>query len=92
MVKKNKEYCTTSIVAGSSIFDKELFKNAVIEEADYTIGIDTFDKDALAYCLTRTINGSTEVLLSKVMHDKIKFTQECENIANYFNANIIKAE
>ena len=41
------------------------------------------------YCLCRKISNCTEILLSKKLKDKKEFYNEVENIAEYFNADII---
>ena len=54
------------------------------------ISISTTDKKCLTYCLARDINGIFEVLLSKSMTDDSDFEEEVENLAKYFNAEIVK--
>jgi len=58
----------------------------------YAIGVDTYDKDNLAYCLTRKIGDTIEVLLSKVSREETEFKQEVENLAKYFEADIFESE
>ncbi len=72
------------------LFDKKLFKNINTVNQKYHIGIDTYDKDNLAYCLTRTIDKVTEVLLLKRMKDETAFNEEVDNLAKYFNAKKIR--
>jgi hypothetical protein len=65
--------------------DKEIIQNPY-----YIIGLDTsYDKDSFSYCLFRKVNGITEILLSKTMRDQNEFNQEVNNLAKYFNYNII---
>ena len=70
---------------------------AVIEEftnsklsLDHVIGVDTYDKEAMAYSLIRrTVNGE-EILLSKVMRNEADFKEEVNNLAKYFNAIFVE--
>jgi len=54
----------------------------------YVIGIDAYDKDALAYCLGRRLNGEFDVILAKTMRNENEFKKEVANLAKYFNADI----
>lgn len=95
MSTDNKEtetkQCTIPSVSGSFIFDKDLIEKAMtVNKPYYTLGVDTYDKNNLAYCLTRKIDGVIEVLLSKTMRDEIEFKQEVETLAGFFNADIFK--
>ena len=69
----------------SYLFDEELLENRRVE-CNYYMGIDNYDKNNPAYCLTRMLNGVAEVLLCKVVHGEKEFNEEVNNIAKYFNA------
>lgn len=56
----------------------------------YVIGVDSLDKNACAYCLTREVDGKIDVLLTKRMRNEAAFNEEVENLSKYFNAAIIK--
>lgn len=75
-------------VSGSFLFDKALLKKATIKP-EYVMGVDTYDKDALAYCFGRKVDGVFEIMLSKTMRDEKEFKQEVENLAKYFNAVVL---
>jgi hypothetical protein len=88
---KNTEtkQCTIPIVSGSFIFDKDLIEKAMTADKPYyAMGVDTYDKGNLAYCLTRKIDGVIEVLLSKTMRDETEFKQEVETLAKCFEADV----
>ena len=55
------------------------------------MGVDTYDKDALAYCFGRKVDGVFEIMLSKTMRDEKEFKQEVENLAKYFNADVFRS-
>lgn len=75
----------------SKIFDVNTVKeNLEFSKPTYMIGVDNTDKRYLSYCLARDINGIFEVLLSKSMTDDSDFEEEVENLAKYFNAEIVK--
>ena len=74
------------------MFDKELIEKAITTDKPYyAIGVDTYDKDNLAYCLTRKIGDTIEVLLSKVSREETEFRQEVENLAKYFEAEVFES-
>ena len=75
-------------VSGSFLFDKALLDKATIKQPKYVMGVDTYDKDTLAYCLSRKVDGVIEILLCKKMRDEKEFKQEVENLAKYFNADV----
>ena len=97
-MKKDKEIKTTNIdkqkqYNSSFLFDKELIEKAMItDKPHYAIGIDTSDKDNLAYCLTRKIGDTIEVLLCKISRKETEFRQEVENLAKYFEADIFESK
>jgi len=72
----------------SYLFDKSLLEKATIKQPYYAMGVDTHDKNVLAYCLIRKINGVVDFLLCKTMHDENEFKQEVENLVKYFNADV----
>lgn len=61
-----------------------------IKEPEYTLGIDTYDKENLSYCLGRTIDGVFEVIATKTMRYEAQFKEEIENLAKYFNVTIVE--
>ena len=65
-------------------------KNTTTTKPYYALGVDTYDKNSLAYCLTRKIDGNIEILLCKKMKDEIEFEQEVKNLAKYFNADTFR--
>ena len=73
-----------------NIFDIDKINDITIKQPEYIIGVDTYDKDAIAYCLSRKVDGVFEMLLCKTMIDEKEFKQEVENLAKYFNAYIVK--
>ena len=77
-------------VSGSFLFDKALLEKATIKQPEYVIGVDTYDKDVLAYCFGRKVDGVFKIMLSKTMRDEKEFKQEVENLSKYFNATIYK--
>lgn len=90
---KNNENAQLGIgaVSGSFLFDKTMLEKATIKQPEYLIGIDTYDKDALAYCFGRKVDGVFEIMLAKTMRDENEFKQEVENLAKYFNADIFSS-
>jgi hypothetical protein len=78
-------------VSGSFLFDKSLLEKATIKHPYYAMGVDTYDKDALAYCLSRKVDGVIEILLCKTLRDEKEFKQEVENLAKYFNADVFRS-
>lgn len=79
-------------VSGGFLFDKDLIKKAMTAEKPYyAIGVDTYDKGILAYCLTRKIDDVIEVLLYKTMRDETEFKQEVEILARSFEADVFKS-
>ena len=83
--EQKPQSCQTD-VCGSFLFDKALLEKAIIKQPEYVIGVDTYDKDALAYCFGRKVDGVFEIMLSKTMRDEKEFKQEVENLAKHFNA------
>ncbi len=79
------------LVSGSFLFDKSLLENATIKQPEYVMAVATYDKDALAYCFGRKVDGVFEIMLSKTMHDENEFKQEVENLAKYFNADVFRS-
>lgn len=87
--KDNTQSCQT-VVTSSYLFDWRTINDKVIEP-EYFMGVDTYDKEMNAYCLTRRVDGATEVLLSKVIKDENDFEKEVENLAKYFNAKVLRS-
>jgi len=75
-------------VSGSFLFDKSMLDKTIIKQPYYAVSVDTYDKDALAYCLSRKVDGVVEILLCKTTRDENELKQEVENLAKYFNADI----
>lgn len=71
--------------------DKALLDKVTIKQPEYVMGVDTYDKDALAYCFGRKVDGVFEIMLSKTMRDENEFKQEIENLAKYFNADVFRS-
>jgi len=82
--------CVQPAVTSSYLFDWNTIKDKIIEP-EYFMGVDTYDKKRNAYCLTRRVDGTTEVLLSKVIKDENDFEKEVENLAKYFNAKVLRS-
>lgn len=78
-------------VSGSFLFDKSLLEKVTIKQPEYVMGVDTYDKDALAYCFSRKVDGVFEIMLTKTMRDENEFKQEVENLAKYFNADVFRS-
>ena len=78
----------SEVLIGSFLFDKTLLEKATIKQPEYAMGVDTYDKDALAYCFGRKVDWVFEIMLSKTMRDEKEFKQEVENLAKYFNADV----
>lgn len=78
-------------VSGSFLFDKALLEKATIKKPEYVMGVDTYDKNALAYCFGRKIDGVFEIMLAKTMRDENEFKQEVENLAKYFNTDVFRS-
>lgn len=77
-------------VTSSYLFDWNTIKDNIIEP-EYFMGVDAYDKKMNAYCLTRRVDGITEILLSKVIKDENDFEKEVENLAKYFNAKVLRS-
>ena len=78
-------------VSGSFLFDKSLLEISFIKQPEYVMGVDTYEKDALAYCFGRKVDGVFEIILAKTMRDENEFKQEVENLAKYFNADVFRS-
>lgn len=89
--KYESKHLNISDVSGSFLFDKDLLEKATIKQPEYVIGVDTYGKDALAYCFGRKVDGVVEILLCKTMRDETEFKQEVENLAKYFNADVFRS-
>ena len=57
-------------------------------DCHYYLGVDTYDKNALAYCLVRKINDSKEILLCKTMKDEDEFNKVVSILSEQFNATV----
>ena len=72
------------------VFLKEEIDKTPIKQNYFLIGVDTYDKNYPCYCLVRVVDEVSEVLLCKTKKDEKQFKEEVENLARYFNAEIIK--
>jgi hypothetical protein len=86
--KPSKALVKTAVTS-SYLFDWRTINDKIIEP-EYFMGVDTYDKEMNAYCLTRRVDGVTEILLSKVIKDENDFEKEVENLAKYFNAKVLR--
>ncbi len=59
-------------------------------KVEFYIGVDTRDPNNCAYCLTRKVDGITDIVFPKVMNNVIELEQEVHNLAKYFKAAIIR--
>lgn len=85
---KSKALHKAVTVGRSYVFDRKLLDKLKGDKPTYSIGVDTYDKKALAYCLCKTNDGKMEILLAKTMRVEKEFKQEVENLSKYFNATI----
>jgi len=74
----------------SFVFNPELLDKLKGSAPSYSIGVDTYDKESLAYCLCRHMDGKTEILLVKTMRSKKRFKEEVNNLSRYFNAKVFR--
>lgn len=80
-------------ISNNFVFNHNLLTQLTQKESpNYYIGVDTYDKNALAYCLTRRLDGKTEIILLKTMASEKEFKEEVENISKYFNAKVLKED
>ncbi len=56
----------------------------------YILGVDCCDENALAYCLVKHFEGSVEVIGAGTMSNKALFEEEVNNLAKYYNAEIVR--
>lgn len=77
------------MIENGFMFNKALLKIQMDKKPRYVIGVDSYNKDALAYCLGKELDGSFEVLLAKTIRNKMRFEEEVQNLAKYFGADII---
>lgn len=79
-------------VSNNFLFNKSSYEKAIIKQYNYVMCVDRYDKNSLAYCFGKKIDGVFEILLTKTMRDrdKTEFNQEVENLAKYFNANVLE--
>ena len=73
----------------NEVFDRKLVNTLKGKKPTYIIGVDTYDKRTLAYCLCKKVEGEMEVLLAKTMNREAEFKQEVKNLSKYFDAKII---
>ena len=92
MNNKQKKILTDKTINSSvvPVIDNRLFNNFMPDKLPkYVMGIDTYDKDTLTYCLSRKVNKTFEVILRKTIRDEKEFQQEVDNLAKYFNAEVL---
>lgn len=88
---QNQQSCQNA-VSGSTVFSEELLDKIIVENPYYCIGVDNYDKKALAYCLSRKVNENVEILLCKTMTNENDFKKEVNNLSKYFDCDIIGSE
>ena len=76
----------------NSVFPKHLLDNITTELVDYFLGVDTYDKKAMALCLSRKTEKGVEILLSKVSQDEVSFENEVKLLSELFNANVLRTQ
>lgn len=69
-----------------------LVKRFQEKEGAFTIGVDTYDENHLAYCMTKKANGVITVMACKKMTDKAKFKEEVEMLSKMYNGVILYNE
>ena len=89
--QQNQQSCQNA-VSGSTVFSEELLDKIIVENPYYCIGVDNYDKKALAYCLSRKVNENVEILLCKTMTNENDFKKEVNNLSKYFDCDIIGSE
>jgi len=92
LLKAENEPSCLGAVSGSTVFSKELLDKITVEKPYYCIGIDNYDKKALAYCLSRKVNENVEIILCKTMTNEDEFEKEVNNLSKYFDCDIIGSE
>ena len=70
----------------NSIRIKEL---PLIQQCDFIVSVDTYDKPICAYALFRRTENGLECINVKSMNDYESFKDEVENLTKYFNATQI---
>lgn len=76
----------------NSFFPKHLLDKITTEPFDYFLGVDTYDKKAMALCLSRKTEKGVEILLSKVSQDEVSFENEVKLLSELFNANVLRTQ
>ena len=89
--KIETENINISKIAFPSLLE-ELVSFGKPEPPKYHIGVDTYDKNSASYCLVSTFDGNWNIILIKRMNDMEAFEEEVNNLAKYFNAEIIKSK
>lgn len=74
----------------NNIFDIEKIKD--LTPSKYVLGVDTLDDDVNAYCLMRVSGDNKEVILCKSLKKGDDFDSEVNNIAKYFDADLVMTE
>ena len=75
----------------NSVIPKHLLEKLTTEPFDYFLGVDTYDKKAMALCLSRKTEKGVEILLSKVSQDEVSFENEVKLLSELFNANVLRS-
>lgn len=89
-MNENKKSLPNNI--SSYVFDKLLLNTVHIKPQYYVMGVDTCDKDALTYCLSKKVDGNIEIIMCKTIRDKNEFEDEVKILANIFDATIFRFE
>jgi len=74
----------------SNIFNNEKLINLGNKHPKFYIGVDTYDEKKCAYCMVVKTDDEQRIILAKTIPDKKQFEEEVNNLAKYFNAQIIK--
>lgn len=69
-------------------FDQGLLERAMAEKPRYLMGVDTSDKYALAYCLSKEVDGAISIVLCKTMNDEFYFHEEVRALVKAFDAEL----
>ena len=84
-LENNQPALQQTDVSGSFLFDKSLLDKAIIKQPYYAMGVDTCDKNALAYCLSRKVDGVVEILLCKTVLLNMAFNMGVKGLLGFRN-------
>ena len=68
--------------------EKDILEYAKNNQPQYIIGVDSYDKENLAYTLARNVNGKVEFLVSKSTNDDTEFKEQIRVLSKVFNADV----